>query len=212
MPRSACCARPRRKSWRPPRRCRPRARRRLRNRRLDFGNSRLNVIRHRTTGWRTMTLVVLIVLALASLGGAGSLPAQVPAGGPPDSLIPDGVAGASIRRGRAILEATRDSLPSHVGNALSCTNCHLDAGRRENGSWVGVHARYPQYRPRSNIVETIEYRVNDCLKRSMNGSPLDRDDTAMRDMIAYFAFLSRGVPVGPAPRPAPGPWATMKRD
>jgi thiosulfate dehydrogenase len=163
-----------------------------------------------------MTLVVLIVLALASLGAAGSLPAQAggppPVGGPPDSLIPDGVAGASIRRGRAILEATRDSLPSHVGNALSCTNCHLDAGRRENGSWVGVHARYPQYRPRSNIVETIEYRVNDCLKRSMNGSPLDRDDTAMRDMIAYFAFLSRGVPVGPAPRPAPGPWATMKRD
>ncbi len=159
---------------------------------------------------------VLFFLVAAAMHGGG-LQAQAASdapvlGGPPDSLIPDGVLGASIRRGRAILLATRDSLPSHVGNALSCTNCHLDAGRRENGTWVGVHARYPQYRARSNIVETIEYRINDCLKRSMNGSPLDGEDPAMRDMIAWFAFLSRGVPVGPAPRPPAGPWANMKRD
>src|SRR5690349_17447791 len=101
-----------------------------------------------------------------------SLPSAGPitvSSGPPDSLIPDGVMGSSIRRGRAILLATKDSLPRNVGNRLSCTNCHLDAGRRESGSWVGVHARYPQYRARSNIVETIEYRINDCLRRSMNG-------------------------------------------
>jgi thiosulfate dehydrogenase len=122
------------------------------------------------------------------------------------------VLGAAIRRGRAILLATKDSLPRHVGNSLSCTNCHLDAGRRESGSWVGVHARYPQYRARSNVVETMEYRINDCLRRSMNGSPLEADDPAMRDIMAYFAFLSRGVPVGPPPKAAPGPWGEMKRD
>src|SRR5712691_13152999 len=87
-----------------------------------------------------------------------------------DSVIPAGPYGDAVRRGRALLTATRDSLPSHVGNKLRCTSCHLDAGRRETGSWIGVFARYPQYRTRSGTVETIEYRVNDCFRRSMNGT------------------------------------------
>jgi len=61
--------------------------------------------------------------------------------------------------------ATRDSLPAHVGNRLRCVSCHLEEGRRESGSWVGVFARYPQYRTRSASIETIEYRVNDCFRR-----------------------------------------------
>ncbi len=160
---------------------------------------------------------VVIVLAcgraeVPAVPSAGATATAVRPAGPPDSLIPDGPMGASIRRGRALLTATRDSLPGNVGNALACTNCHLDAGRRESGSWVGVHARYPQYRARSNIVETIEYRVNDCLRRSMNGKPLADNDPAMRDMVAYFAFLSRGVPVGPPAKPAPTPWAALTPD
>jgi thiosulfate dehydrogenase len=119
--------------------------------------------------------------------------------GPADSLIPAGPLGAAVRRGRAILSATRDSLPDHVGNKLRCTSCHLDAGRRENGTWVGVFARYPQYRARSGIVETIEYRVNDCFRRSMNGTAIDPAGPDMRDIVAYFAFLSQGVPIAAPP-------------
>ena len=100
-----------------------------------------------------------------------------------------------MRRGRAILLATRESLPAHVGNTLRCTSCHLDGGRRETGSWVGVFARYPQYRARSGVVETIEYRVNDCFRRSMNGAAIDPAGSDMRDIVAYFAFLSQGVAV-----------------
>ena len=84
-----------------------------------------------------------------------------------------------------------------MGNTLRCTSCHLDEGRRESGSWIGVFARYPQYRPRSGMVETIEYRVNDCFRRSMNGTALDPGGPDMRDIVAYFAFLSRGVAVSP---------------
>jgi thiosulfate dehydrogenase len=109
-----------------------------------------------------------------------------------------------------MLLATRDSLPSHVGNQLRCTSCHLDAGRRETGSWVGVFARYPQYRPRSGIVETIEYRVNDCFRRSMNGTALDPASAEMRDIVAYFAFLSRGTQIGPPP-PAGAPGARLQK-
>jgi len=116
---------------------------------------------------------------------------------PADSEIPPGPLGASIRRGQALLLATRDSLPAHVGNALRCASCHLDAGRRASGSWVGVYARYPQYRSRSGRVVTIEDRVNGCFQRSMNGTVLPAGSPDMGDIVSYLAFLSWRTPVGP---------------
>ena len=145
--------------------------------------------------------------------------AQTGLRGPPDSLIPDGLLGTAIRRGRSLLLATRESLPAHVGNSLRCVSCHLDAGRRQNGSWVGVYARYPQFRARSATVETIESRVNDCFRRSMNGAPLATDGPDMRDIVAYLWFLSRGVPIAPPAPAAPSQgrdrlrkWAGLKSD
>ena len=71
--------------------------------------------------------------------------------------LPKGDLGVAVLRGRAILGATRDSLPNHVGNALRCTSCHLDEGRRPNAMpWVGVTARFPQYRSRSASVQRLE--------------------------------------------------------
>ncbi len=161
-----------------------------------------------------MTHGVWIVVAL--LLGASLLSAQrVALEGPSDSAIPAGPLGASVRRGRALLTDTRDSLPASVGNALRCASCHLDAGRRASFSWVGVFARYPQYRSRSASVETIEYRVNDCFRRSMNGKPLAADAPEMRDIIAYFAFLSTGAPVGPPTQPASAKlakWSALRAD
>src|SRR6267378_1709013 len=161
---------------------------------------------------RPSTLTVLVGITV--LGGC-SKPAASRAAVAADSTIPAGPYGDAVRRGRALLTATRDSLPSHVGNKLRCTSCHLDEGRRETGSWVGVFARYPQYRARSGSVETIDYRVNDCFRRSMNGTALDPGSADMRDMVAYLAFLSRGAAVAPPP---PGPsarlqkWATFTGD
>src|SRR5689334_3354364 len=55
--------------------------------------------------------------------------------------------------GRAIVDATRDSLPGFVGNKLRCTSCHLDGGLRQDAiPWTGVYTRFPQYRPRSGRV------------------------------------------------------------
>lgn len=125
--------------------------------------------------------------------GARAPAAPVP---PADSEIPGDQLGASIRRGQALVLATGDSLPTHVGNALRCTSCHLDEGRRATGSWVGVYGRYPQYRSRAGAVVTIEGRVNGCFRRSMNGSALPADGPDMRDIVAYLAFLSWRTPVG----------------
>ena len=62
--------------------------------------------------------------------------------------------------------------------------------------WTGVYARFPQYRSRGAQVIRLEDRINNCFERSLNGTALGFDDTAMRDMVAYMAYLSQGVPVG----------------
>jgi thiosulfate dehydrogenase len=108
---------------------------------------------------------------------------------------------ASAERGHALLTATRDSLPQHVGNRLRCTSCHLDDGRNPRAlPWTGVTSRYPQYRSRNDAVSTIEDRINDCFERSMNGSAVARDSRDMRDMVAYLASLpaDSSADAGPA--------------
>jgi thiosulfate dehydrogenase len=116
---------------------------------------------------------------------------------PDESEITDSVTLASVRRGRALIHSTRDSLPAMVGASLSCANCHIADGTQKDAMpLVGSYARFPQYRGRSARVELIENRVNDCFERSMNGKTLSPGSTEMRDIVAYLAFLSRGYPVG----------------
>ncbi len=116
---------------------------------------------------------------------------------PQESEVKDTFTLASIRRGRALIHSTRDSLPDNVGNSLTCANCHMADGTEKDGMpLVGVYARFPQYRARSGNIDLIENRINDCFERSMNGRPLLNTSQEMRDMVSYLAFLSRGFPVG----------------
>lgn len=165
------------------------------------------------TLWTRWWLLLGAVAAVACARERPAPPARSATAGPADSLIPPGLLGTAIRRGRALMLGTRDSLPAHVGNRLRCVSCHLEEGRRPTGSWVGVFARYPQYRARSGTVETIEYRINDCFRRSMNGTALDPGGADMRDMVAYLAFLSRGTAVAPAqPSTRQQKWAAFTAD
>ena len=116
---------------------------------------------------------------------------------PGDAELRDSAYRASALRGRALLLATRDSLPRYVGNSLRCASCHLKEGLQANAMpWIGAYARFPQYRARSGKVDLIEDRINDCFRRSMNGQALDPAGRDMRDIVSYFAFLSSGIPVG----------------
>ena len=135
-----------------------------------------------------------------TIGGAASSAASAAADAATiEGAIPEGAMGASVRRGRAILLATRDSLPRNAGNGLRCVSCHLDEGRRPFAMpLTGVAARFPQYRARGDRVERLEDKVNDCLRRSLGGTPLAFESAAMRDIVAYLAHLSRGVPHGTA--------------
>lgn len=148
-----------------------------------------------------------VIVMLAGLVAAGcsprpraerATPPDTVAFAPPaDSTIADDEFGRSVRRGRALLVHTSDSLPAHVGNALQCVSCHPDDGRRPDAMpWVGVYARYPQYRSRSASLSLLTDRINDCFLRSLNGRALPADSRDLRDIVAYMVFLSRGVPVG----------------
>ena len=113
---------------------------------------------------------------------------------PHDSTIPDGPLGVAIRRGRALLADTPDSLPGFVGSDLRCFSCHLRDGTQAGAlPLVGVYARFPQYRDRNAIVNMLEDRINDCFERSLNGKALPRDGPEMRQIVAYLAHMSQGV-------------------
>ena len=157
-----------------------------------------------------MLVVVCLVAAVAGCRSASKPVAGAAA--VTDTIIPAGPLGDAARRGLALLTATRDSLPANVGNRLRCVSCHLDEGRRPQGTWIGVYARFPQYRSRNAAVASIEDRVNDCFRRSMNGTALPVDGQDMTDIVAYFAFLSRGVAVAPPPPKQPNPFAALTAD
>lgn len=110
---------------------------------------------------------------------------------------PDDAFAASVYRGLSIMTHVRDSLPAYTGSNLNCTSCHLDEGRRGNAiPLVGVFARFPKYMARTNAVIPLEDRVNYCFTRSLSGSKLPVDSREMQDIVAYLAFISRGVPNG----------------
>jgi thiosulfate dehydrogenase len=151
-----------------------------------------------------MALLAVLLGPMAGCARESASPPAAAASGPVvlhDSLMPAGPLGISIRRGRALLANTRDSLPEHVGNSLRCFSCHLESGTKPGFlTLVGVYSRFPQYRSRNARVNLIEDRVNDCFERSMNGKVLPQGATAMSDIVAYFAWLSRGVaPPGDIP-------------
>ncbi|HYW50489.1 MAG TPA: c-type cytochrome [Gemmatimonadaceae bacterium] len=133
---------------------------------------------------------ISVRLQLLALIGAATLawlaPESAPSRRPPD-----------VRRGLALLQHFNDSLPANGGNALRCTSCHLDDGRRGSAmSWVGATTRYPKYRARRGGVETIEQRVNECVTRSLAGRTLPEDGDDMRDIVAYLDESRRQAPPG----------------
>lgn len=110
---------------------------------------------------------------------------------------PDDPYEASVYRGLAIITHVRDSLPGYTASDLNCTSCHLDEGRRGNAApLAGSFARYPRYVPRTGAVVPIEDRINYCMTRSLAGSKLPPDSREMQDIVAYLAYISRGVPMG----------------
>lgn len=53
---------------------------------------------------------------------------------PNESEVKDSVTLASIRRGRALIHSTKDSLPQFTGANLTCANCHINDGTERDAA------------------------------------------------------------------------------
>ncbi len=92
--------------------------------------------------------------------------------------------------GMRLMTETQALLPNNVGDNLSCTSCHLNGGTVANGSpYVGIAALFPSYQPRAGTTIDFKDRINGCLRRSMNGKPLDKNSPEMLAMVAYVDWM-----------------------
>src|SRR5436190_9816440 len=108
---------------------------------------------------------------------------------PDINALPDDEQGKLIRFGHELIMNTSLYLGpkgniASVSNGMNCQNCHIDAGTKSfAGCFSAVASTYPKYRERSGRVESIEFRVNDCMLRSLNGKQIDSLGKEMKAMV-----------------------------
>ena len=137
---------------------------------------------------------IAVFVAAAAICHAASAVAFTP---PPESAIPTGPLGDSIKRGEQIFTATDKYAGPFVGNNLNCSNCHLDQGRKAGSipMW-GAWPLYPQFRTKNGKVNTMALRIQECFLYSMNGKKPPADSDTITDLQSYFAWLATGAPTG----------------
>ncbi len=128
-------------------------------------------------------------------GGAAAGDGEPPPG---ERALPDGEFGKAVLLGRRIFEDPATYAKDYVGNALACSNCHLDAGRRADSAplWAAFVA-YPAYRAKTHRVESLEERMQGCFKYSMNGKSPPLGDPVLVSLSTYASWLARGERVDP---------------
>lgn len=116
---------------------------------------------------------------------------------PSEDKMPDGEYGRMVRLGKAIYTDTKTHAPEFVGNGLSCSNCHVDNGRRAFSAplW-GAMGIYPKYRKKNDMVNTIQTRMQGCFKYSMDGTPPPADSEVMTALVTYGFWMAEGAPLG----------------
>lgn len=116
---------------------------------------------------------------------------------PPETAIPDDEFGAAIKLGENIFHDTQRYAPHFVGNALQCSNCHLDRGRLADSAplWA-AYVAYPAYRAKNHHVNTFEERMQGCFRFSMNGAAPPAGDKVLVALTTYAYFLAKGAPTG----------------
>jgi thiosulfate dehydrogenase len=83
---------------------------------------------------------------------------------------------------------------SAISNGLNCENCHLAGGTKLfTNNFLGVASTYPKFRARSGQNESVEFRINECLQRSLNGEPIDSLSKEMKAMVAYIKWTGKNL-------------------
>lgn len=114
-----------------------------------------------------------------------------------ESTIPDNEFGKMVRLGKNVFVHTQKYAKKYVGNGLNCSNCHLDAGRLANSAplWA-AWVKYPKYRGKNHMVNTMSERFQGCFRYSMNGTPPPANSKVLKALISYSYWMSKGAPTG----------------
>jgi thiosulfate dehydrogenase len=121
---------------------------------------------------------------------------------PDINLVPQTPEGDMIRYGRELIVNTSiylgpKGIVASITNGMNCQNCHVEAGTRSCGNnFAAVGSTYPKYRDRSGRVESVEFRINECMERSLNGKAIDSLSKEMKAMVAYFKWVGKDVKQG----------------
>ena len=142
-------------------------------------------------------LALATVLALSACAGTPPHAMTSAASVATQATFPPGAEGTLIRYGHDIVVDTSHKARGYVRAAMSCQDCHLDAGRKPHaGSFLGIYADFPQYNGRAHRFIMLQDRIAECFLYSMNGRPPTYNSREMEAISAYIAFLSRDARVG----------------
>lgn len=126
----------------------------------------------------------------------------------PTLLLPAGELGKVVQTGKKIVESTGEHPLSkqYVGNSLTCSSCHLDAGTDPRAAtFLSIATAYPAWSPREKRVITLEDRVLNCFMRSMNGIRPPNGSEVSVAITTYITWLSQGEAMAMNPKAPLGP-------
>ena len=172
------------------------------------------------SSWFLFSIAVIIIIILisrsmhpAAITDVGKTDSSLNKGAgewqaPDTNSIPASGNGNLIKYGKELIVHTANYLGQNgsvaqISNGMNCQNCHINGGTVAFGnSFAAVASTYPKFRERSGKVETIEFRINECMERSLNGKPLDSNSKEMRAMVQYFLWIGKDVPKNVKPKGA----------
>jgi thiosulfate dehydrogenase len=170
-------------------------------------NTNTIVVKELRSSWFPILLGLIILVALCRSMLPGSSEKETPVAedhpeewhAPDINLVAETPQGDMIRYGRELIVNTSrylgpKGMVESITNGMNCQNCHVEAGTRPFGSsFATVASTFPKFRERSGRIESIEFRINECLERSLNGKSIDSGSNEMRAMVAYFKWIGKDV-------------------
>jgi thiosulfate dehydrogenase len=144
-----------------------------------------------------MRMLASLALLLALAGCARQAAPDAAAEAALRAQFPPDKHGELVYQGYRMFTQTPKAARVFAGNGLSCSNCHLDAGRKADAAplWA-AYGMYPAYVAKADRVVTFAERVQQCFSFSMNGLPPPLDSHEMAALLAYSQWVARGRPVG----------------
>lgn len=98
---------------------------------------------------------------------------------------------ADVVRGQLLFTETPIYRATFAHAKLSCSSCHAEGGIQPFASpVVGISPLFPMYSERAGRLISLKDRVEECIVRSENGTPIGYDSPEMSAIISYIDWLS----------------------